>query len=227
MTRIALLEDDEKVAKFITMGLKAESYYVENFILIDELIAALESRQFDILIMDRMIGKLDALDWMRAVRTLSPGIKIIILSALTGAINRITGLKAGADDYTEKPFQYHELSLRIKKLANKISQANESIIHYEDITLDMEGQKLQRSGITIHLSPYEYKLMTIFIKGPTKIHSRTELLDLVWGCNHDTGSNVVDVAIAKLRKKINFDNSIPLINSRRGSGYVLSGEDSQ
>ena len=222
MARVAILEDDVRVAKFIADGLKVEAYQVEIFTVINQLIDTLQEQAFDILIMDRLIGKLDAVSWIKTIRSLRPNIKILILSALSGSINRIKGLEVGADDYLEKPFQYHELSLRVKKLVKKETSSPESIINYEDITLELDGQKMQRAGKVIHLSPYEFKLMTIFVKNPQKIHSRTELLDRVWGYNIDTGSNVVDVAIAKLRKKINFATCEPLIISRRGSGYILS-----
>ncbi len=226
MASIAVLEDDSRVASFIAMGLTAESYHVENFSIINEFIERLQGQEFDILIMDRMIGKLDSLSWMKTIRTLVPNAKIIVLSALSGSVNRIVGLEVGADDYLEKPFQYQELSLRVKKLIKKDKLSHETVISYGDITLELDGQKMQRAGKIINLSPYEFRLMTIFVKNPQKVHSRTELLDRVWGYNCGTSSNVVDVAIAKLRKKINCESDVHLINCRRGSGYTLSGESS-
>ncbi len=226
MTSVAVLEDDLMIAKFITTNLTADLYQVEGFSLINELINRLQEQKFDILVMDRMIGKLDAVTWIKTIRALVPEIKILILSALSGSINRIEGLEIGADDYLEKPFQYQELKLRIKKLAEKDSQSIETILHCGDITIELDCQKMQRAGKIIHLSPYEFKLMTIFVKEPKRIHSRTELLDKVWGYNSGNSSNVVDVAIAKLRKKINFENCVQLINARRGSGYILLEEPS-
>ena len=222
MTRIAVLEDDARVAKFITMGLSAESYHVESFSLINELTDLLQEQKIDILVMDRMIGKADALNWIKTIKLLAPNVKIIILSALAGSINRIKGLEVGADDYLEKPFQYQELSLRIKKLASKDEQSHETIVQYENITLDLGAQKMQLAGNVIDLSPYEFKIMVIFLRNPHRVYSRTELLDMVWGCGHDTSSNVVDVAIGKLRKKINQSEDALLICSCRGRGYVFS-----
>ena len=226
MIRIAVLEDDVRVAKFISMGLRTEDYQVENVSLISDLTDLIQEQQFDILIMDRMIGKSDALNWIKTIKLLSPNIKIIVLSALSGSINRINGLEIGADDYLEKPYQYQELSLRIKKLTSKNSLNREIVIQYDNITLELDSQKIQRAGKTIDLSPYEFKIMVILVKDPYKVHSRTELLDMVWGYGHDTGSNVVDVAIGKLRKKINFDDHLPLISSCRGRGYVFSEKSS-
>jgi len=222
MKRIAILEDDESISKFITAGLRAEAYHVECFSLVDELITFLQDNKFDVLIMDRMLEQEDSLRWMNTVKLLVPDIRIIVLSALSGSIHRIKGLECGADDYLEKPFQYNELSLRIKKLMNKDSHTREAIIQFDDITFNLDSQKMQRAGQFIDLSPYEYKMMVIFVKEPTKIHSRTKLLDAVWGYNYDTSSNVVDVAIGKLRKKINLATCQPLIFSSRGRGYMLS-----
>lgn len=223
MVRIAILEDDPRVASFISAGFKSEFYQVETFLTINEFTDTLQEHSFDLLILDRMIGRTDALGWIKTIKSLCPHIKILVLSALSGSINRIKGFEVGADDYLEKPFQYHELSLRVKNLLKdfKNNDSPSTILQYENITLELEGQRMQRAGNIIYLSPYEFKLMTIFLKKPTKIHSRTELLDSVWGHNSDNSSNVVDVAIAKLRKKINLENCTPLIVSKRSTGYVL------
>ncbi|MBF0359791.1 MAG: response regulator transcription factor [Oligoflexia bacterium] len=220
-SRIAILEDDLRVSNFITTGLKMEFGVVEGFNSINDFIEALSQQNFDILIMDRMIGKLDSVKFITNIKEIAPQIKIIILSALSGSLNRISGLEMGADDYLEKPFQFQELNLRIQKLFAK-NNSSEKIINFQDITLDLECQRLQRNGKMIYLSPYEFKLITIFLKNPKKVYSRTELLDLVWGYNCSTSSNVVDVAIGKLKKKINFPECTTLINSRRCCGYVFS-----
>ncbi|MBF0299376.1 MAG: response regulator transcription factor [Oligoflexia bacterium] len=222
-SKIAILEDDLRVSNFIANGLKAEFCVVETFNLINDFLEILPDQSFDILIMDRMIGKLDSVKYITKIREFDPNIKIIILSALSGSLNRISGLEMGADDYLEKPFQFQELNLRIKKLFLK-NNSSDKIINYKDITLDIECQRMQRNGKIIYLSPYEFKLISIFLKNPKKIYSRTELLDLVWGYNCGTSSNVVDVAIGKLKKKINFTDSENLIISRRGCGYVFSEE---
>jgi len=222
MTSIAVLEDDSCIERFITNGLRAENYQVQSFSVINELVNALQEQDFSILIMDRMIGSIDALTWVRTFKLLKPEIKVLTLSALAGSIQRISGLENGSDDYLEKPFEYRELSLRIKKLNSKDSGGRENIICYDDITLEVESNKMQRSGRTINLTHCELLMMLLFLENPNKVFSRAELLDQVWGYSHDTCSNVVDVAIGKLRKKINLGSCTQLICSSRGVGYSLS-----
>jgi two-component system OmpR family response regulator len=222
MERIAILDDDKCIANFIMLGLKNESFHVDCFSQINELTDQLEQQTYDFLIMDRMIGKSDAVNWLKTIKLLAPRIKIIILSSLSGSMNRIKGLEMGADDYIEKPFHYDELKIRLSKLTSKDNHPKIESIFYSNIILNVESQKMHRAGKLIDLSPLEFRIMTIFLKNPNKIYSRTELLNSIWGINSDRSSNVVDVAIAKLRKKIHFNDELPLIHTRRGSGYQLS-----
>ena len=222
MSVIAILEDDTRVADFIKKGLQADAMQVEVFTSVHELLPHLQHTPVDLLILDRMIGSTDTIHYLKTINNIRPELKIIILSALSGPLNRIHGLDIGADDYLEKPFQFKELKLRIQKLLSRPSNAPQDfILTFEDITIDITSNKLVRNGHNIYLSPYEFKLMVAFVKKPYGIYSRTELLDLVWGYNHDTSSNIVDVAIAKLRKKINLDGLRPLIHSIRSRGYAL------
>ena len=223
--KILIIEDDEKVGSFLSRGLKAEGYLTQ---LLQDGLHALEMvRQFepDVIVLDRMLPQLDGLTLCQQIRSQQIQARILILSALSEVDERVRGLRAGADDYLGKPFHFEELLARIEALAKRdVSSLHQRQLQVADLVLDLDSMQAQRAGKTLQLTAKELGILELLMSNSGKVYSRERILTNVWGLNEDPLTNIVDVYMARLRKKVDESHAVKLLHTRRGLGYCLQPE---
>jgi two-component system copper resistance phosphate regulon response regulator CusR len=220
--KVLVVEDEVKVRNFIQQALTGAGMVVDAVSTRSELLAALKTCPYDLLIMDRMVKGNDLVDSIPEIRKSSADLKILVLSALTEVEEKVKGLTEGADDYLGKPFHLSELIARIRTLTRREGQkGKDTLVSYQDLKIDLETQRVLRGTKRIDLTAKEYRLLCLLIRHPGRIFSRMDLLDQVWDMNHYPESNVVEVTVASLRSKLDKEFKTPLIQSRRGAGYWL------
>ena len=222
--RVLLIEDDNRIANFIQRGLKAEGYAVEVAVTGQEgLLLATEGR-FQTIILDLGLPDIDGqkiCEYLRAKRIDTP---ILMLTARESTEAKVGGLRGGADDYMTKPFVFEELLARIEALMRRrriTSNTEPKAFCIADLVLNLETHEVRRGGALIDLTPKEFALLEFFLRMQGKVLSRTRILEQVWGFSADPQTNVVDVHIRQLRRKIDDDFAIKLIKTVRGFGYKL------
>ena len=222
MNRICLIEDEQKVASFITKGLEEQGYNVKTAADGASAQRLLQQEQFDLLIMDVMLPDTNGIDLCRAVRQKDTQTPILMLTALNQVHDKVSGLKAGADDYLVKPFHFSELLARMEALMRRNKSAEENHqLTFDDLTLDTWSKTAERAGKKITLTAKEYTLLELFLQNPNKILSREYIAEKVWEIGFDTGTNFIDVYVNYLRKKIEKDFKSKLIHTVIGMGYIL------
>ena len=220
---ILLIEDDNDAASYVIKGLKESGHVVDRASDGEEgLYMALDSN-FDVLVVDRMLPKLDGLNLIEKVRKEKTDIPILILSALGEVDERVKGLKYGADDYLAKPFSFSELLARLEALSRRNQpEASSSLLELGDLKLDLLSRKVEREGQVIDLQPREYKLLEFLLRRPNQVVTRTMLLEGVWEYHFDPQTNVIDVHISRLRSKIDRPfKGKQMLYTERGAGYAL------
>jgi DNA-binding response OmpR family regulator len=228
MKHILLVEDEVSVVEFIQRGLSEENYQVSvafNGMMGTRM--ALES-PFDLIILDIMLPDKNGLDVCQDLRSNHIQTPILFLTALGTSENIAMGLNCGADDYLVKPFKFIELSARVKALIRRAAHTSELEAHgyttqysIADLTVDDTAKTVKRNGQTLALTATEYRLLLALIRNKGKVLSRIDLLETAWDLNFNSGTNVVDVYINYLRKKIDSDAANKLIHTVVGMGYVL------
>ncbi|MGC4040862.1 MAG: response regulator transcription factor [Flavobacterium sp.] len=230
MKKILLVEDEAHVVSFIKKGLSEEGFEVSvAFEGKTGLQLALEN-QFDLIILDIMLPEMNGLDVCKAIRAENQQVPVLFLTALGTPENIVLGLENGADDYLVKPFKFIELVARIKNLLRRIegktskapAETNEGHLYvFSDLRLNDYTKTVTRADEEISLTSTEFKLLLYFLKNKNKVLSRMDILDAVWGVDYDLGTNVVDVYVNYLRKKIDAKSEEKLIHTVIGMGYVL------
>lgn len=220
--RILVIEDDKEAAAYLGRGLEESGYLPElAHTGPDGLRRALESR-FDVIVMDRMLPDLDGLSIIAELRRRDMTVPILILSALSDTDERVTGLRAGGDDYLVKPFAFSELLARIEALARRRRpELVEKVLTVGDLTLDRLKRTASRAGQTINLQPREFRLLEFLMMHADQVVTRTMLLEHVWDYHFDPQTNVIDVHISRLRTKIDREFDPPLLHTVRRAGYSL------
>ena len=222
--RVLLIEDDNRIANFIQRGLKAEGYAVEVAVTGQEGLLLATEGQFQTIILDLGLPDIDGqkiCEYLRAKRIDTP---ILMLTAREGINDKITGLRGGADDYMTKPFVFEELLARIEALMRRgraAGNAETKTFQLADLMLDLETHEVKRGGSLIELTPKEFALLEFFLRRQGKVLSRARILEQVWGYNADPQTNVVDVHIGQLRRKIDDGHAIKLLKTVRRFGYKL------
>ncbi|MEO1027668.1 MAG: response regulator transcription factor [Pseudomonadota bacterium] len=222
--RVLLVEDNEETVDFVSRGLSeaGDTVTVEMTAQAGLLTAA--GKPFDVIIFDRLLPGMDGLDAVRVLRKSNVQTPILMLTALAGINDRVDGLEAGADDYLVKPFAFAELYARLKALARRQPLAEEEITHYEiaDLKLDRLTQTVTRSGEKLDLLPREYRILEFLMQHEGELITRTMLLENIWGYNFDPKTSLVQTHMSRLRSKIDKPFSSDLIQTVRGSGYVIA-----
>jgi DNA-binding response OmpR family regulator len=218
---ILIAEDDIPVAKFISSGLEAEHYNVRLVPGGNEVRRMLEDGPCDLLVLDLNLPGVNGLDVLRQVRTQKPHLPILILTGNARVEDRVGGLDLGADDYMTKPFAFSELLARVRALMRRGSLPFEPVLHSLDLELDRIRRVVQRNGNSIELTPKEFALLEYLMLNAGHNVSRSSIIHHVWKLSSDTMTNVVDVYINYLRKKIDVDASERLIHTVRGAGYRI------
>ena len=222
--KILVVEDNERVARFVTRGLREAGHTVEHVDNGRDGLFLAASEPHDVIVMDRMLpGDIDGLAIIEALRSSGNRTPILILSALDDVDERIRGLRSGGDDYLTKPFAFGELLARVDALGRRnIDHGAERALQVADLRIDLLSRRVTRGSRAINLQPREFKLLEYLMRHANQVVTRTMLLEAVWNYNFDPQTNVVDVHISKLRQKIELDCEQPLVRTVRNAGYMLS-----
>jgi len=220
--RVLLIEDDREAAQFLIKALRENGHVVDHAADGEEGLAQARDGDYDVLVVDRMLPKLDGLSIIRKLRDEGRGTPALILSALHEVDDRVKGLRAGGDDYLGKPYAYSELLARIEALARR-SRPEEQETRYVvgDLVLDRLSHRVTRAGQSIPLQPREYRLLEYLMKNAGQVVTRTMLLEHVWDYHFDPQTNVIDVHISRLRAKIDKGFNMPMLHTVRGAGYMI------
>jgi DNA-binding response OmpR family regulator len=220
VTRILIAEDEQRIASFIERGLKASGYATQVVGDGDTALALARSGGFDLLILDLGLPRQDGLNVLHALRDEGATIPVVILTARSSVSEVVTGFEGGADDYITKPFSFEELLVRVRARLRPERQAEPTVLRAGDAELDLRTRRASIEGKPVTLSAREFALAQAFFEHPGQVLSREQLLSRVWGYDFDPGSNIVDVYVGYLRKKLGKGRIVNV----RGMGYMLDSE---
>lgn len=221
---ILLIEDEKKVASFIEKGLEAQSYMVT--LAKDgeagEKIALDPDTTFDVIVIDAMLPKKNGFAVCQSIRKKRPSVPILMLTALDSTDDKVRGFDSGADDYLTKPFEFREFTARLRALANRGKSVQRgNTLDIADLVMNLDAKTVMRGETKIALSAKEFALLEFFLRHKGKVMTRQHIASSVWGLSFDTESNVIDVYVNFLRKKVDKDFTPKLIHTVFGMGYVL------
>lgn len=223
--KVLVIEDEPKVASFIRRGLEELQFEVEVAFdgMIGEKMAL--TRKYDVIVLDIIIPGKNGIELCRKIKEVKSATPVLMLTALGTTEDKVTGFEAGADDYLLKPFEFAELVARIKALTRRTQMSaftNSRTLEFADLKLDLDKKVAIRGGSVINLTAKEFLLLEYFIRNRERVISRPELAEKIWDVTFDTGTNVVEVYINILRKKIDRDFPNKLLHTRIGLGYILT-----
>ena len=224
--RILVVEDDGPLAEVLRRGLTEDGYATDVVAKLVDATHAVEMNNYDLVILDRGLPDGDGRTLCAKMRNGGDSTAVLMLTARDGLGDKVEGLDAGADDYLTKPFDYPELTARIRALLRRPAESQSPILTHGDIEMDPASRRVSRSSITIPLTAREFSLLERMLRAPEATHARTDLLESVWDANYDGLSNVVDVHIANLRRKLELPNHSDPIETVRGVGYRLNEPNS-
>ena len=219
--RILVVEDEKKVASFIQRGLEGEGFSVEVAYDGESCVEMGSQSSFDLILMDVMLPKMDGLQAIKALREKGVESPVLCLTAKDTVEDIVAGLDSGSDDYLTKPFAFAELLARVRALVRRGTQERGAEITYADLRLDPVAHKVWRSDSEIDLTAKEYALLEFFMRNPETTLTRTMIAEHVWDYTFDSFTNIIDVYVNYLRKKVDRDYTNKLIHTVRGIGYVL------
>jgi DNA-binding response OmpR family regulator len=223
--RVLLVEDEHKISAYIKRGLEEQEYAVDAAYTGLEALDWEETVDFDLIILDILLPEMDGLSVCRALRKRGSRVPILMLTARDTVDDRVAGLDAGADDYLVKPFALKELLARLRALARRLNESpKEILLQISDLSLDTLTQRVKRGGKPITLASKEFAMLECLMRYPDRVLSRTQIAEHVWNYDVFNHSNVVDVYIRNLRRKIDDPFELKLIHTVRGSGYRISVE---
>jgi len=220
--RVLVVEDEEKIAQFLRKGLTEKGYSVEAVADADRALERLQEGEYDLVIIDLLLpGSRDGIELCREIRTRGIPAKVLMLTARDSIENKIEGLDAGADDYLVKPFSFRELLARLRALARRTEVPEPGPLVYGDITYDPESREVRRRGELIRLTAREGALFELLLRRRGKVVSRSEIQARIWEDSFDLSTNIIDVYINALRRKLDAGEKERLIQTVRGVGYRL------
>jgi heavy metal response regulator len=222
--RILVVEDEPKVASFIKKGLAEEGYAVDVAADGEEGLALGLARVHDLIVLDIRLPKMDGLRVLQALRQEQVTAPVLLLTVRATIEDKVLGLDAGADDYLTKPFAFQELVARVRALLRRRAEAEPAVLRIDDLRLDPARRSVTRGGEKIDLTPREFALLDYFMRNPGRVLTRTMIAEHVWDYSFDTSTNVIDVYINYLRKKIDSGREPKLLHTMRGVGYVLKAD---
>lgn len=219
--RILVAEDERDLNEILCKKLRSEDYCVDGCFDGEEALDYLASVDYDAVILDIMMPKRSGLEVVEQLRRQGNQTPVLFLTARDSIDDRVTGLDAGADDYLVKPFAFDELLARLRVMTRKRGGERSNLFTIDDLTLDIRSKRVERGGAELKLSAKEYALLEYLIRNKGVVLSRIQIEENIWGFDYEGSSNIVDVYIRYLRRKIDKDNPVKLIHTIRGSGYVL------
>jgi two-component system, OmpR family, response regulator len=221
--RILVVEDDERISSFLAKGLRAEGYCCDVAASVDDAEGCFSAHSRpDLVLLDLGLPDADGDTLLRRIRARGSSVPVIVLTARSEVRDRVRGLDAGANDYVTKPFAFEELLARIRACQRTAEQPSSTELTVDDLRLDLLSKVAWRAGRRIDLAPREWALLELFMRQPTRVFTRAHILSSVWEYGTDPGTNVVDVYVGYLRRKLNTDGLPPLIHTVRGAGYRLT-----
>ena len=219
--RLLVVEDEKKLNDLITKKLEKEYYGVDSCFDGEETVRYVEGTEYDAIILDIMLPKLDGFEVIKRIRAKKNKVPILLLTARDNIDDKVKGLDYGADDYLVKPFIFEELMARIRVLLRRNSGNADNIITIANLKVDLDAKTVFRDDVLIKLSGREYSILEYLIRNKGKILPRERIEDHIWNYEYEGGTNVIDVYIRYLRKKIDDGYTPKLIHTVRGLGYVL------
>ena len=223
--RVLIVEDDATTSDFISKALREAGFVVESADTGRQGLYLATAGGFDLIVLDRMLPELDGLSLLKSLRAANFGTPVLMLTALDAVDERVRGLRAGADDYLVKPFSFEELHARADALMRRPQSVPESstetVLRCDDLELDLISRTARRAGQSVELLPREFQMLEFLMRRQGRVVTRTMLLEGLWDYHFDPQTNVIDVHISRLRRKIDDPFETPLIHTVRGAGYVL------
>ncbi len=223
--RLLLVEDDSRIARFVAKGLREQSYAVDVAVNGEEALYQVAINTYDLLILDVMIPAPDGFAVCRELRKSGQRMPILMLTARDAVEDRISGLDHGADDYLTKPFEFQELLARLRALLRRTGRLQPAKLMVADLVVDTVGQNVSRGGRAITMTAKEYALVEFLARNAGRVVGRAEIAEHVWDEEFDPFSNLIEVYVNRVRRKIDAESPQPLLHTRRGAGYVLSAGD--
>ena len=222
--RILVIEDEKKVASFIKKGLEEEHYAVDTAYDGETGLYMADVNEYDLVVLDLMIPKIDGLEVLKRIRSSKNNVPILVLTAKDTVEDIVKGLDSGCDDYLTKPFNFIVFLARIRALLRREKIEKEPLLRIADLTLSPVTHKVTRRGKEIDLTSKEYALLEYFMRNPEKVLTRTMISEHVWDYHFDSLTNVIDVYVNYLRRKIDKDFEPKLFQTIRGVGYLMKRE---
>jgi DNA-binding response OmpR family regulator len=223
--RLLLVEDDPGVLRFVLKGLREQAYAVDTATTGDSALYQAEINTYDLIILDVMIPGPDGFAVCNQIRKAGNRVPILMLTALDGVDDRITGLDVGADDYLAKPFAFRELLARLRALLRRSGELRPPNITVADLVINTASQSVTRGGRRIRLTTKEYALVEFLARHAGQVVGRAAIAEHVWDESFDPFSNLIEVYVNRLRRKIDADSKAPLLHTRRGAGYLFGLEE--
>lgn len=220
--KVLVIEDEKKISSLVRKGLEAQGFLVETSQNGDAGYLLATTRPYDVLILDIMLPGRDGLSILRNLRERKIALPIILLTARSELNERLEGLNLGADDYLTKPFFIEELIARIHAVTRRASGAIQSILSVSDLSMNLLTREVKRGTTKIELTPREFTLLEHLMRSPGRVLTRVQICEQVWDYNFDPGTNLVDVYVQRLRKKIDGVSPLKLIETIRGVGYRIN-----
>jgi two-component system copper resistance phosphate regulon response regulator CusR len=222
--KILVIEDERKLARFIKQGLEQNGHTADICFSGTEGMRLLSGNGFDAVLLDMMLPGQSGLDVLRNMREFNIAVPVVIISAVTQTEKVVEGLDMGAVDYIRKPFDFEELLARLRALQRTAGKVNSNTLAVADIEVDLLKHQVKKAGITVELTNREFALLQLFMQKPGRLITKTEISDKVWEAHYDMGSNVIEVHVYQLRKKLDAFGSKDLIKTIIGRGYQLVNE---
>ena len=219
MSRILIVEDEERIASFIRKGLNANGFTTTVVGTGSEAVDYAVTGDFDLVLLDLGLPDTDGFDVLRRLRGLGVDVPVVILTARDGVRDTVTGLETGADDYVTKPFRFEELLARVRLRMRGERAADTTVLHAGELALNLRTRRVTVEDTDVDLTAREFSLLELLMRHPGQVLTRQQMLSHVWGYDYDPGSNVVDVFVRALRRKVGSER----IETVRGMGYRLAG----
>ena len=225
--RILLVEDEHPIADFIARGLSENGYSVDVAYDGDEALHWPDAAEFDVIVLDVMLPVRNGIEVCRTLRSQGIRTPILMLTARDAIEDRVHGLDSGADDYLVKPFAFAELIARIRALSRREPVLLDAVLQIEDLVLDTAARAVSRAGVPIQLTAKEFSLLEYLMRHPNQVLTRTMIAEHVWNYDFDNATNVIDVHLKNLRRKIDGQFERKLLQTSRGAGYRICGPPSE